>query len=105
MIYEVTAGMTNSITLNESNTTKAILQNVAMILATPKGTVPQYRGFGLSMTFLDRPITVAQPLIHAEVLEAVAALEPRATVESVSCAYSVDSPHKLEVTVEVSVDE
>ena len=40
---------------NEQETVSSVLQNIAVILSTPKGTVPQYRDFGLDNSFVDKP--------------------------------------------------
>lgn len=37
-----------------------VMQNLAMILSTPKGTAPLFRDFGLSMDFVDKPSVVAE---------------------------------------------
>jgi len=51
--------------------TYAVLQNIALILATPKGSVPLYRDFGLSWEPLDKPMPVAQAMMTGEVRETI----------------------------------
>jgi hypothetical protein len=82
--------------IQEEDTAAAeVLQNVATILATPKGSVPLYREFGVSMEAIDRPIPVAKTLLIAQVTEAVEEFEPRAKVVKVT----------IEETVEVEINE
>ena len=54
MNYKVSAPDLAHLSFNETNTLASILQNIAVILATPKGTVPMARDFGVDMDFLDR---------------------------------------------------
>jgi phage baseplate assembly protein W len=59
------------ITLNESDTEKSVMQNIAIIIRTRMGTVPLYREFGLYHECVDKPMTVAAPEIIADLREAI----------------------------------
>ena len=60
--YLVSANDLTAISLGEQDTVASVLQNIAVILSTPKGTVPGYREFGIDISdILDRPENVAQP--------------------------------------------
>lgn len=102
MTYTVTAGV--ALTLNETNVVASVLQNVAIILATRRGSCPMYRDFGISMDFLDRPMPVAKTLAFAEIKEAIEAYEPRATVVNVTFLEDASTPGLLIPTVEVSIE-
>lgn len=102
MTYTVTAGA--ALTLNETDTVASVLQNVAIILATRRGTCPLYRDFGISMDFLDRPMPVAKTLAYAEIKEAIEAYEPRASVIGVTFEEQADTPGLLIPIVEVNID-
>lgn len=101
MSYTVSAD-TESITLGETDTVKSVLQNIAVILRTRRGTCPLYRNFGLPMNFQDKPLTAAKPLVIAEITEAVADFEPRATVKSVT--FSGEDTGSLIPIVEVEIN-
>lgn len=60
-----------------------VIQNVQMILATAKGTVPLDRAFGIDGRFLDEPINAAQARAAAEITSAINSQEPRARVQKV----------------------
>jgi phage baseplate assembly protein W len=60
-----------------------IIQNIRNILATPKGSLPLDREFGLDQTFLDVPQPIAQVKAVPEIIEAVEKYEPRVKVTSV----------------------
>ena len=47
MSFTVSATDLGHLRFNEQETVSSVLQNIAVILSTPKGTVPQYRDFGL----------------------------------------------------------
>ena len=100
MSYTVSAQDLNKIRLNEPETVNSVLQNVALILATPKGSSPMYRDFGLDQSFLDKPLPVAKVMLRVAVKEAIEDWEPRASF--VDMAFSGD-PAALcpVVTVEV----
>jgi phage baseplate assembly protein W len=60
-----------------------VLQNVACILATRRGTVPYDRTLGLQQTWIDDPTPLAQGRAVADVIQSIKAREPRARVISV----------------------
>lgn len=103
MSYTVSAADLSTLTLNETDTVPSVLQNVAIVLATRRGTVPLHRDMGLSLDYLDKPINVAKVLLVADVKEAVERYEPRAEVVSVNFAVNPTDPRKLIPTVEVNI--
>lgn len=105
MSYLVSATDLENIRLNEPEEVSAILQNIALILATPKGSAPFYRDFGISSEFLDKPVPVAKVMMISEVREAVEAWEPRASVIGVSFKEGVPGKLVPVVEVEISVEE
>ena len=104
MSYTVSATDLKSIQLNEKNELNAVLQNIAVILSTPMGTVPLYRDFGLDWSFLDKPTPVAKVLMVAPVREAIQRWEPRATVLDVSFSEDPAQPGVLIPRVEVDIN-
>lgn len=105
MSYMVSSQNMDSITLNETDTVKSVLQNVAIILKTRQQSVPLCRDFGLPMQFIDKPIPVARAMLVAEIHEAIAKYEPRATVLNVTFEVDYNVPGTLIPTVEVEVTD
>ena len=103
MSYQVNAADLHNIRLNESETVNSVLQNIALILATPKGSVPFYRDFGISNDFLDKPMPVAKVMMIGEVREAIEVWEPRAEMAGISFEEDPLEPGKLIPTVEVEI--
>ena len=103
MSYTVSATDLGNVRFNEIETINSVLQNIAVILSTPKGSVPLYRDFGLDWRHLDKPINVAKVLMISEVREAIERWEPRATVKSVSFSVDPAQPGTLIPTVEVDI--
>lgn len=97
-----TVSALDQIDLAPSSREKEILQNVAVLLSTPKMSVPMDRGLGSSMGFLDRPAQAARALMISEIAEAVAKYEPRAQVERVSFREG-ETHGSLIPVVEVSI--
>ncbi len=102
MAYVVTAFSLKKINLAPESTVEEVLQNVAMIISTPKFSVPLDRGFGLAQRFIDKPIQTAQPILISEVLDAIEEYEPRADVENVSFVLG-GNPGKMIPIVEVNI--
>ena len=70
MALTVTAGDLEALRFCESDEARSIVQNIAVILTTAKGTAPGDREFGVDMSFLDLPLPVAQVRMIAAVREA-----------------------------------
>lgn len=92
-----------TMTLNESEYVRSILQNIRIILQTRQGTVPMYREFGLPMQFIDKPVTIAQQMCYVEVREAIGAFEPRAEVVDITFDESDAGAGVLIPVVEVRI--
>ncbi len=101
MSYIVTP--TAGITLNESDTVASVLQNVSIIVATEKGTVPMDRALGISKAWLDKPLPVAKVMGITEIREAVEQYEPRARVIGIS--FDQSESGRLIPKVEVEINE
>ena len=104
MSYYVSATDLGNIRLNELETVNSVLQNIALILATPKGSVPFYRDFGISDEFIDKPMPVAKAMMIGEVREAIETWEPRARVARVLFSEDALEPGTSRPTVEVEID-
>ena len=101
MSYIVSASRKTSISLNEPDRVKSILQNIGILLRTLRGSVPLYREFGMQMGFVDRPMTVAAPAVIVEIREAIQRFEPRAELVSVSFRHDADGVLSPEVEVNI----
>lgn len=103
MSYTVSATDLTNIRFQETDTVQEVLRNVAIILATPKGSVPLYRDFGLDNSFLDKPLPVARNMAVAPVREAIETWEPRAAYKDMTLSGDPANPGKLTFTVEVEI--
>jgi phage baseplate assembly protein W len=61
-----------------------VLQNVYMIMTTPKYSVPLFREFAANATYLDRPLPVAKAQLAAELATNIPKYEPRAQVKKIT---------------------
>jgi len=95
--------LSEGINLSPETTVEEVMQNVAIILATKKYSVPIDRGLGVSQNFVDKPMPIAQAMIIAEIISAVSEGEPRASVVGVTFTNEADGT--LIPVVEVSIDE
>lgn len=103
MEYTVSPADLEHIKLNETDEVKEILRNVAVILATPKGSVPMYRDFGLDMRFLDKPMNMAKNMAVIPVREAIEGWEPRAAYKDMTLFTDPSNPGKLAFTVRIEI--
>ncbi len=103
MSYKVNATDLKNIRFNDPELVSSVLQNIAVILSTPRGSVPQYREFGLTTTMLDKPTPMAKMMMRAEVREAIERWEPRAQFVSMTFEERITQPGTLWPTVEVEI--
>lgn len=80
---KVTISILQNINMEPQTIEEEIMQNVAVILATPKFSVPLDRGLGMSMNFLDKPVPSAKVLAIGDVMDAIEEGEPRVKVREV----------------------
>lgn len=83
MEYDVLAGL-YKIDFAPASELAEILQNVRTIISTPKYSVPLNRRIGLSMSWLDDPLPVAQAKLTAEIVSELPKWEPRVRVTQVT---------------------
>jgi len=101
--YTVSATDLGNIRLVEDSEVKEILRNVAVVLATPKGSVPMYRSFGLDMSFLDKPMNEAENMAVIPVREAIEEWEPRAKYKNMTLFPDPSNPGRLAFTVQIEI--
>ncbi|MCX4265357.1 MAG: hypothetical protein OSJ64_00845 [Firmicutes bacterium] len=105
MTYKVSADEAAALSLNESEPVAAVLQQIAVLLATKQGTVPFYREFGLLQNFLDKPVNVAKPLLYLEVKEAIERFVPQAELVNIEFKADESRPGRIEPVVEVKIKD
>lgn len=103
MSYKVSASDGYSLSLQQDSELLSVLQNIALLLNTKRGTVPMHREFGLPMEFVDKPIDVAEMIAFVEVSDALEEFEPRAKLNDVYFEKSADG--KINLTVEVDITD
>ncbi len=79
----------------------SVLQNIALLLNTKKGTISMYREFGLDMNFIDKPVDVAETIAFSEITDAVEEFEPRAAVVDVTFEKTTEGRMAIVVEVEI----
>jgi phage baseplate assembly protein W len=92
------------LTFAPATTVQEVIQNVRMIITTPKGTVPLDREFGIDATVIDKPLAIAQAILARDIVNAVKKYEPRAKVNKVEFSDgsgAIDGVLKPIVRVEI----
>lgn len=103
MTYTVSSTDLSNIDFDRSKAVDSILQNIAVILSTPLGSVPQHRDFGLDMSFLSKPESLASNLMVAPVREAIQKWEPRAQYVDMTLKPDPSVPGRMIPIVEVEI--
>lgn len=103
MAYKVNSAGNYSLSLQQDSKVFSVLQNIALLLNTKRGTVPMYRDFGLPMEFVDKPIDVAENMAYVEISDALEEFEPRAKLEDVYFEKTANG--KMSITVEVNIED
>lgn len=82
-----------------------VMQNVGIIIASPKFSVPLDRELGTTHSQLDTPTNLAQPMLIMEIIDAVEKYEPRA--EIINIEIITDEAHlgKIYPRVEMVVKD
>ena len=80
----------SEIEIGPENEFKEVLQNVAMIWSTPKGTVPLNRDFGLDWSVVDQPLPKARALLISDGITQTRKYEPRARIVKVEWPQTVE---------------
>lgn len=82
-----------------------VIQNVKLILNTPKGSVPLDREFGIDWSIVDKPINRIIPQLKAQVIKQIHKYEPRAKVKKVIIENSKFEDGKLRIKILLEVKE
>jgi phage baseplate assembly protein W len=82
-IYTIKGNALENINFAPETIEEEIMQNLNVLLATAKMSVPLDRGLGLEQKFLDKPPNIAETLIISEVYDAIEKYEPRVDIISV----------------------
>lgn len=101
MIYKISNKSEIQYTLCENRELESVLQNIALILRTKRGTVPMYRDFGLPMAFIGMPLPAAEAMAAQEIYDAIEAFEPRVKLNDISLTATESGAMKIEVEVEI----
>lgn len=105
MTYTVSSTDLTNIDFDRSELVKNVLQNIAVILSTPIGTVPLQRDFGLDMSFLGKPENIAMVTGIPKVREAILKWEPRATFVSMKLNRDPVTPGVWRPVITVEIRE
>jgi hypothetical protein len=103
MSHTISAEDLSTVKLNEEEHTAAVLQEIAVLLSTRQGSIPLYRNYGLPMRFLDMPVNVAEPVMIAEVTEAMQEFVSAAELLRVVSIYDKNNPARMMPSVEVRI--
>lgn len=83
MSYTIDTSINEDINFAPANEVEEILQNIKMILITPKYSVPLDRNFGTSQSYIDKPINIAKAMIIAEIYNAIEEFEDRVEIVNI----------------------
>lgn len=105
MTFTIDCSQGVDLTLAPENEVEEVIQDIFVLLNTPKGTVPFYREFGIDGEYLHKPIHLAKTMYAAAVTDAIEQFIPGVQLQSVSFAGNADSPSTLRPILEVTIFE
>lgn len=104
MTLDITEKILENVKILPTTEIQEIAQNVAMIIATTRGTVPMDRTFGTDGEIIDQPIAIGQARLSAAIATAIREQEPRARVQKIF--YSGDAEDgQLTATARIEIVE
>lgn len=101
ILMKMTVSSLDKINLSPANEAEEIAQNVLMIIATPKGSVPYQRGFGVNGKFIDMPMLAIKAKIAGDIARQIKKYEPRAKFLNANFFGELDG--KLNIKVEFEI--
>ncbi|MEM4958776.1 MAG: GPW/gp25 family protein [Nanopusillaceae archaeon] len=98
--------MTQRYNLVERDTYKSVLQNISVILTTPKGTDPHRPDFAMDLdALIDNPTPLSVGRMKAKIVEAIETYEPRVKVKEIKVKHSLFQPGKVDVELLLEIKE
>lgn len=92
--------------LVEKDLYNSVLQNISIILSTPKGTDPHRPDFAMELgELIDNPTPLGIGRLKAKIVEVIETWEPRVKVKSVKIRHSVFQPGKVDVELLLEMKE
>ncbi len=92
--------------LVEQDTVKSVLQNIRIILSTPRGTVPHRPGFAVDYRdFIDNPTPLNTGKLKATIVDAIETYEPRAKVKAIDIRYKEMGRADVVLTIKIEAEE
>lgn len=94
------------LSLVEQDTVKSVLQNIRIILSTPKGTVPHRPDFAIDYKdLLDNPTPLSIGRLKATIVDAIETYEPRAKVKAIDVRYIKAGHVEIRLVLEIEEEE
>lgn len=91
--------------INPKSEIEEIIQNVRTILATPKGSVPLMRDFGVSWDVIDTLTPELEMKLKEEIFSQIERWEKRAKVKRISITSSQEGKPEVKVTIATQYGE
>jgi len=101
---KVTAGEVRKINLMPATKQEEIVQNLSVLLDTPKGSVPLGREIGVSWDSIDRPMPFGAQQFTIDATEAAQDFEPRVQIREADYVQ-MNSNGYMKAVLEVSIED
>lgn len=92
------------IDLSPATVIEDVVQNIATILATTKGTIPYMRGFGRNRETEGRPMPVVKNMIVSDVFQQISDYEPRAILGEIRVEENEESDELNDILITVVLE-
>lgn len=105
MTYTIDCSQGVTLNLAPESFVEEIVQEIYILLNTPKGSIPYYREFGIDGDYLHKPMQIAKAMYAAAVTDAIEQFIPGVQLQNISFAGNADSPATLRPILEVIIFE
>lgn len=102
--YQLKSSDSVPLTFEHDTLAAEVVQNMAIVLNTPLGSIPGYREFGIDMSYLHAPKQIAQTMFVVAANEALEKFEPRAKLSEVNFDETTGDS-ALSPVLEVTISE
>ena len=92
------------INLSPQTLEEEVVQNIAVILASVRGTIPYMRGFGRNRETEGRPMPVVKNMIVSDVFQQISDYEPRAILGEIRVEENEESDELNDILITVVLE-
>ena len=96
--------MLEDINLSPQTLEEEVVQNIAVILASVRGTIPYMRHFGRNPRAEGRPVPIVKNMIVSDVFQQISDYEPRAILGEIKVEEDTEAEEMNSILITVTLE-